>query len=115
MKISLALVLGLVLSLNIHAQLTPTPVNIPMTDGKFLAGDLYLPNATDTFSTIFVFTPYGKFWVPLQGLPFGVGYDITQSNYAFLVVDWRCRFASVSACALGSDDGEDGYDVIEWV
>jgi predicted acyl esterase len=114
MKISLALVLGLVLSLNIHAQLTPTPVNIPMTDGKFLAGDLYLPNATDTFSTIFVFTPYGKFWVPLQGLPFGVGYDITQSNYAFLVVDWRCRFASVSACALGSDDGEDGYDVIEW-
>ena len=114
MKTAFTLLLGLALSFTVHAQLTPTVVSIPMTDGNVLAGDLYLPNTTHTFPTIFVFTPYGKFWTPIHGLPFGIGYDITQSNYAFLVVDWRCRFASLSACAIGSDDGEDGYDVVEW-
>ncbi|MDG1333988.1 MAG: CocE/NonD family hydrolase [Crocinitomicaceae bacterium] len=85
-----------------------------MTDGNVLAGDLYLPNSTGTFPTIFIFTPYNKNWYQTIGLPLGVGMDLAQSEYAFLVVDWRCRFGSLSACAFGSDDGEDGYDVVEW-
>ena len=97
-----------------HAQLNPQTVTIPMRDGKTLEGDLYLPNTQDSFPTIFIFTPYGKVFYKFGGLPFGINKDISKSNYAILVVDWRCRFASISACAAGSDNGEDGYDVIEW-
>ncbi len=90
-------------------------VEIPMRDDNFLAGDIYLPNTIDSFPTILIMTPYGKFFSALNGLPLGVGKDIATSSYAFVVVDWRCRFASVSACAAGSDNGEDGYDVVEWI
>ena len=114
MKILFALLFTFTIGHKLEAQLNPTQVNIPMTDGNVLAGDLYLPDTVGTYPTIFIFTPYGKFWIPILGLPFGINYDITQSDYAFLVVDWRCRHASISACAIGSDDGEDGYDVVEW-
>ena len=103
------------ISTQCFAQLEPTKVDIPLSDGKFLAGDLYLPNETDTFPTILIMTPYGKFFFALNGLPLGIGENISESSYAFLVVDWRCRFASLSACATNSDNGEDGYDVVEWI
>ncbi|MEM7040257.1 MAG: CocE/NonD family hydrolase, partial [Bacteroidota bacterium] len=78
------------------------------------AGDLYLPNTTDAFPTILIMTPYGKVFYELNGLPLGIGDNISESDYAILIVDWRCRFASLSACAQGADNGEDGYDVVEW-
>ena len=109
------LILSLLAGLNLQAQLDPIDVQIPMSDGKFLAGDLYLPNAIDTFPTIFIFTPYGKKFYALNGLPLGIEEDIENSHYAILVVDWRCRFASLSACSPIADDGLDGYDVIEWI
>ena len=115
MRKSLLFLLLLCLGYATHAQLAPLSVDIPMTDGKSLAGDLYLPNETDTFPTILIMTPYGKFTFAQNGLPLGVQQNIEQSNYAFLVVDWRCRFASLDACAADSDNGEDGYDVVEWI
>ncbi len=101
--------------LTTNAQLVPVDVLIPMSDGKFLAGDLYLPNGTDQFPTILIMTPYGKFMFESAGLPLGVGFDISTSDYAYLIVDWRCRFESIPACAAGSDNGVDGYDVVEWI
>ena len=106
--------LGSCIVFNAFAQLNPLAVSVPMRDGKFLAGDLYLPSSTGKFPVILIQTPYNKNNYKISGLPFGIKYDITKSNYAILVVDWRCRFSSISACAFGSDNGEDGYDLVEW-
>ncbi len=107
--------LGIVL-LDIGFGLTqPTEtVQIPMRDGKSLAGDIYYPGE-GSFPTILIMTPYGKIFYANQGLPLGVRKNILESKYAFVIVDWRCRFESLNACAVGSSNGEDGYDVVEWI
>jgi hypothetical protein len=40
---------------------------------------------------------------------------MNSSNYNFVVVDWRCFFASTLACTTGVNRGEDGYDCVEWI
>lgn len=92
--------------------LNPDVDSIPMRDGKKLAADIYRPNTTDTFPTILVMTPYNR-QTFRNGLPL-VGIQLSSSNYAFVVVDWRCFYGSVSACPPGNN-GEDGYDVIDWI
>lgn len=114
MKKTLLMLIYVLTTVVVKAQLNPQSISIPMRDGKSLSGDLYLPNTQDSFPTIFIFTSYGKVFYKSKGLPFGINQDISKSKYAFLIVDWRCRFASMSACAQGSSHGEDGYDVIEW-
>lgn len=112
-KYVLSVILFSVLS-TLWAQDNYLEIEIPMRDGKFLTGDLYLPNQTDTFPTILIMTPYGKFFYR-TGLPLGIGRNIKESKYAFLIVDWRCRFASLDACSASANNGEDGYDVVEWI
>ncbi len=108
-------ILGLLLVIcSVKGQVTES-IQIPMRDGKSLAADIYLPNLQDTFPTILIMTPYGKIFYSVNGLPLGIGNDIAASRYAVVVVDWRCRFASLAACSINSDNGEDGYDVVEWI
>ncbi|MEO1713340.1 MAG: CocE/NonD family hydrolase, partial [Bacteroidota bacterium] len=98
----------------VRAQLDPTPISIPMRDGQSLAADLYLPNATGTFPVILIQTPYNKNTFQLS-LPLGVGMDLENSPYAFVVVDWRCFYGSIGACIPEVNRGEDGYDAVEWI
>lgn len=102
-------------SFQIHAQLSPQNIPIPMRDGQTLAGHLYLPNDTDSFPVILIQTPYNKALFQFAGLPLGVGYDLEDSDYAFVVLDWRCFFGSLGACTLNPNRGEDGYDAVEWI
>ena len=98
------------------AQLNPTTISIPMRDGKNLSADIYLPDTTKTYPTILIQTPYNKGLIRLAGLPLGIGRDISMSNYAVVIVDWRCYFQSAAACGLNTPSrGEDGYDVVEWI
>jgi uncharacterized protein len=87
---------------------------IPMSDGEFLAADVYLPNSDGTYPIILIQTPYNKDLYHL-GLPLGVGWDQESSDYGFVILDWRCRFASMDACAEDSSNGQDGYDAVEWI
>ena len=112
---TLTLLLALLGSPLLHAQLSPMDVDIPMRDDKTLSGHVYLPNESDAFPVILIMTPYSKQPYADLGLPLGIGMDIEGSEYAFVVVDMRCRFASLPACAFGSDDGEDGFDVVAWI
>lgn len=107
---------AILLTLACAAQLDPLPLEIPMGDGEFLAADLYQPSGCDACPVILVQTPYGKFFYQFFGLPLGLGTDIDSSPYAFLIVDWRGRFASADAAYPGAPSiGEDGYDVVEWI
>lgn len=102
-------------SLYVSAQLNPQPIQIPMRDGKSLSADLYLPSGQSQYPVILIQTPYNKntfrFFLPL-----GVGQNIDDSPYAFVVLDWRCFYGSTLACDPGGPSrGEDGYDAVEWI
>lgn len=109
------LFLFLFATLKFNAQDNFEVIEIPMRDGKNLIADLYLPNKTDTFPVVLIQTPYGKFFFRSRGLPLGVGNNLESSPYAFVILDWRCRFASLGACNPDATNGEDGYDAVEWI
>jgi predicted acyl esterase len=98
------------------AQLNPAHVSIPMRDGKFLAADVYLPNNDSVpRPTILIQTPYNKSFYPLLGLPLQIGMNINSSPFNFVIADWRCFYASASACMPAPKRGQDGYDCVEWI
>lgn len=114
MKIVFTLVL-FICSLGLFSQpLTPEVVSIEMRDGKFLAADVYVPDADYARPTILIQTPYNKFYYRYS-LPLNVGLDIANSPYNFVIVDWRGFYGSASAAVVGMNRGEDGYDVIDWI
>lgn len=109
----LIILLCLAFSASYGQILNPIADSIPMRDNKNLAADIYLPNQTDSFPVILIMTPYGRFLYKL-GLPLGIGKDIDSSKYAVVTVDWRGRFGSSAAGPQGNN-GEDGYDAIDWI
>lgn len=98
----------------LHAQLNPQLIQIPMRDGKNLSAHLYLPSQQGNFPVILIQTPYNKLSF-LLGLPLGVGQNLSNSPYAFVVLDWRCFYGSAGACVAMPDRGKDGYDAVEWI
>lgn len=110
----LTLIFFLICVFNTHAQLSWETVSIPMSDGEELSADVYLPNEEDTFPVVLIQTPYDKSTFNLA-LPLGVVWDLENSPYAFVVMDWRCFFESAGACVADLDRGQDGYDAVEWI
>lgn len=108
------LILFLFVSAFAKSQITYTSVMIPMRDGKFLAADYYLPSGCSSCPVILIQTPYQKNWFHFA-LPLGVGTNQPNSNYAFVIVDWRGFYGSAAALVASPNRGEDGYDVIEWI
>jgi uncharacterized protein len=94
--------------------LKPMVDSIPMRDGKKLAADIYLPDTVNQWPVILVMTPYNRLFYRL-GLPLGIEKDLDSSKYAFVIVDWRCFAGSKKACTVPTNNGEDGYDVIDWI
>ena len=97
------------------AQLSPTSINVPMRDGQTLAADLYVPPGAGPYPTILIQTPYNKNFYETVGLPAGIGTDLSNSPYAFVVLDRRCFYGSLGACNGNPNEGEDGYDAVEWI
>lgn len=92
--------------------------NIPMRDSKSLAADIYIPDGGNgnSYPVILIQTPYNRLMYRYgNGLPLGIGNNIALSNYAVVIVDWRCFYGSQGACIAQPNRGQDGYDVIEWI
>jgi predicted acyl esterase len=93
---------------------------IPMRDGKTLAADVYLPKSGGPFPVVLIQTPYNKNLLrPAftgQGR-YGSDSLFTDATYAFVVTDWRGKFASQGALAPGAtaDIGRDGFDTCAWI
>ncbi len=85
-----------------------------MRDGNNIAADVYIPQPQTAKPTILIQTPYNKFFYRYN-LPLGIGLDIENSPYNFVVIDWRGFYASASAAVASYDRGMDGYDVIDWI
>jgi len=95
-------------------------VRVPLSDGKWLAGDLFVPASGTPCSAIVVQSPYGK-----ERLGAALPHPSARSwldfwdreKYALLIVDWRGYHASAEAGdgRKPSHRGEDGAEVAAWV
>jgi uncharacterized protein len=113
-KLLLLLVLLFFSFLGASQLLTPQQMMFPTSNGDSLEVDVYLPNNSGTFPVILIQTPYGKYRFR-AGLPLGIYRNLSNSNYAFVVLDWRGRFANLSKADPTITIGEDGYDLVEWI
>lgn len=92
-------------------------VMVPMRDGVHLATDLYIP-ASDgrpepgRFPTILDRTPYDK--VPRATAGNDPEY-FARRGYVFVFQDSRGHGASEGEFSMYVDEGQDGYDTIEWI
>ena len=101
---------------NLIAQLTPTynDILIPMRDGQFLSADVFIPSNVTDSEVILVQTPYNKNLFSV-GLPLGIGQNINDQPYIWVIVDWRGFYGSAAAGIANPNRGEDAYDVCEWI
>lgn len=99
-----------------NCQMTPTysDIWIPMRDNELLQADVYIPNGVDSAEVILIQTPYNKNLFRWS-LPMGVGQNIDNQPYIWVIVDWRGFYGSNSANSANVNRGEDGYDVCEWI
>lgn len=94
-------------------------VQVPLTDGRHLSGDLFVPDAVPC-PAIVVQSPYGK-----ERLGAALPHPSARSwldfwdreKYALLIVDWRGYHASAEAGGgkKVGHRGEDGADVVAWM
>jgi len=138
-KISLlALVIALSLGLPLNAQQGPagaaaqstviadsgpfnrSTVSVPMRDGRSLAADVLLPKSGGKHPVVLIQTPYDKNlvrpWFASVGR-WGPDSLFTDPNYAFVITDWRGKFASSGALTPGTQASlsQDGYDTCSWI
>lgn len=96
-----------------HEVRSDRDVPVTMRDGTVLRADIYSPKAAGKFPVLLKRTPYNK----LEGD--GVytpefGWLAAQSGYIVVVQDCRGRFHSEGEWYPFRDEGQDGYDTIEW-
>lgn len=100
----------------LKAQLVPTynDIFIPMSDGEQLEADVYIPSSVTTAEVVLIQTPYNKDWFSLS-LPMGVGLDLDDQPFIWVVVDWRGFYGSSGADLSDVDRGQDAFDVCDWI
>ena len=88
-----------------------TNTEATMRDGTALRADLYLPEGDGPFPTVVSRTPYDKRCPNMNPL-----YErLAEAGYAVVPQDIRGRWASDGEFhPMFSEDGEDGYDTVEW-
>jgi predicted acyl esterase len=115
LKSSACFILLLILVESSFAQLAPMVDSIPMSDGKKLAADIYIPATITQGPVILIQTPYNRLLYHF-GLPLQIGMNVNTSNYIFVIADWRGFYGSAAAAYLGSPThGQDGYNCVEWI
>jgi uncharacterized protein len=84
---------------------------VPMRDGVRLSADVFLPRGQGPFPTLLFRTPYESNYAPY--IKWGTWW--AQRGYAFVSQDCRGRFQSEGVFYAWHDDGNDGYDTLEWI
>ena len=84
-------------------------VEARMRDGVILRADIYRPNTTERLPALVSRTPYSK----NPGTEDSAAYRLAAHGYVVVIQDTRGRYMS-DGVARPHDEGEDGYDTIEW-
>ena len=97
----------LVMASSASAQVTT--VQAPMRDGVKLATDLYRADRVKQAPVVLMRTPYDRTKQK------GTGEYWAKAGYIFVVQDCRGTRDSQGAMAPYNNEGQDGYDTIEWI
>lgn len=113
-KAIISTVFLLCISIQYAQIINPVTDSIPMRDGKMLAADIYIPTSISTGPVILIQTPYNRLFYRYS-LPLGIGTNINNCNYIFVIADWRGFYGSAAAMTANPNRGQDGYDIVEWI
>ena len=83
---------------------------VPMRDGVTLAADVYRPLAPGRYPVVLTRTPYNKTDATLLKK----AREFVARGFVYVAVDVRGRGDSEGEWRPYRDEGDDGYDVIEW-
>jgi uncharacterized protein len=86
-------------------------VAVPMRDHVVLRADVLRPPGNGRFPTLVYRTPYGKHKA-LAG--YSIFRHAAERGYAVVAEDVRGRYASAGEFSAYRNEGDDGYDTIEW-
>jgi putative CocE/NonD family hydrolase len=92
-----------------HEVLVDCGVGVPMRDGIELSTDIYRPVGLEKAPVLLVRTPYKKELHELQAKFYA------RRGYVCAVQDCRGRFGSPGIWEPFVNEGQDGYDAIEWL
>ena len=84
-----------------------------MRDGTVLYADVYRPAAAGRYPVILLRTPYNKSFGRLAYLQLDP-MRAASRGYALIIQDTRGRFNSEGDFYCFRDEGQDGYDTVEW-
>jgi putative CocE/NonD family hydrolase len=87
--------------------------NVPVTmaDGTQLMADVFRPKSPDPVPVLVYRTPYGKH---LTAGIYTTHINAVNRGYAVILQDVRGRYASQGLFEPYQNEGQDGYDTIEW-
>ena len=108
MKPSL-LLLSLLFATSAFAEVKTETITIPMRDGVTLTADLYRDDSVKEAPVILTRTPYDRTKQK------GTGEKWAKAGYIFIAQDCRGKFGSSGDFAPYNNEGQDGYDTIEWI
>ncbi len=86
-------------------------VPVTMSDGTQLMADVFRPNSSEPVPVLVYRTPYGKH---LTGDHDATHLKAVKRGYAVILQDVRGRYASKGLFEPYQNEGQDGYDTIEW-
>jgi uncharacterized protein len=92
-----------------EAEVRVETVMVPLRDGVRLATDIYRDAATERAPVVLMRTPYNKDRGKQAAERFAA------AGYIAAVQDCRGKFASEGAFIPYNNEGQDGYDAIEWI
>lgn len=108
MKATLLLT-SVLLATSAFAEVKTETITIPMRDGVKLTADLYRENALTKAPVILTRTPYDRTKQK------GTGEKWAKAGYIFIAQDCRGKFGSEGTFAPYNNEGQDGYDTLEWI
>ncbi|MEU4538869.1 CocE/NonD family hydrolase [Streptosporangium sp. NPDC023825] len=83
---------------------------MPVRDGTILRGDVYRPASDGPFPALLVRTPYGE-----GSFPMAPTMPALEAGFAVVLQHCRGRGSSDGEFRPWLDEGDDGYDTIEWI
>jgi putative CocE/NonD family hydrolase len=93
----------------LQAEITVETVMVPMRDGVLLATDIYRDPSITSGPVVLMRTPYNKNGGKVAAERFA------EAGYVAVVQDNRGKFASEGTFIPYNNEGQDGYDAIEWI
>ena len=109
MKTKLCLLFTLVLCNSLQAEVKMETLSVSMRDGVKLATDVYRDDAVTQAPVVLIRTPYDRTKQK------GIAERWVKAGYVFVAQDCRGTKASEGVIAPYNNEGQDGFDTIEWV